>query len=255
MSRFIRDLKVLENIKLSNDFYLMTLETGMPGLEIHPGQFIQIRIDGSSSTFLRRPFSVHDYDTVTGNMKLLIHVVGAGTKKLTEYKSGTSLNVVFPLGNSFSIPQEGARVLLMGGGCGIAPLLYLGRVIRKNGIIPQFLLGFKSSGMIMRLEEYRDIGDIWLTTEDGSAGERGLITDHPKLAASSFDMIYCCGPDAMMKAAGRLATSMGSECEVSLENLMACGFGVCLCCVTETTRGNLCTCIDGPVFNTKELKW
>lgn len=255
MSRFIRDLRVIENKKLSRDFFLLTLETGIPGIEILPGQFIQIRIDGSGTTFLRRPFSVHDFEPSSGNLKLLIHSVGDGTRRLSEYREGESLNVVFPLGNSFTIPEMGERVLLMGGGCGVAPLLYLGRVMKQKGITLQFLLGFRNADMALRLEEYERLGEVWLMTEDGSAGEKGLVTDHHALSESNFDRIYCCGPDPMMKAAGRIAAEMGAECEVSLENMMACGFGVCLCCVTDTIRGNLCTCIDGPVFNTKELKW
>jgi dihydroorotate dehydrogenase electron transfer subunit len=255
MSRFIRDLRVLENKRLSNNFFLLTLETGISGIEILPGQFIQIRVDGSDTTFLRRPFSVHDFDYESGKLKLLIHVVGPGSKRLSEYRSGELLNVVFPLGNSFTISDKGESVLLMGGGCGVAPLLYLGRKMRQKGITPKFLLGFKNVDMALRLEEYESLGEVWLMTEDGSVGEKGLVTDHPALAEVIFDRIYCCGPEPMMKAAGRLAASMGAECEVSLENMMACGFGVCLCCVTETVMGNLCTCIDGPVFNTKELKW
>ena len=255
MSRLIRDLKVVENKKLGKYFFILTIDTVRPGIEILPGQFVQVRVDGSDSTFLRRPFSVHDYDPESGYLKLLIHVVGPGTRRLSEYRAGESVNVVFPLGNSFTIPEKGKRVLLMGGGCGVAPLLYLGRVMKQSGITPKFLLGFRNADMAIRLEEYSNHGEVWLTTEDGSAGDKGLVTDHQGLSGASFDRVYCCGPDAMLKAASHLAASMGAECEVSLENLMACGFGVCLCCVTETTRGNLCTCIDGPVFNTKELKW
>ena len=255
MSRFISDLKVLENKYLSESYFMLTLDTGMPGVEINPGQFIQLRVDGSESTFLRRPFSVHDYDSDSGQLKLLINIAGAGTRRLSEYRAGESVNAVFPLGNSFTIPEKDKSVLLIGGGCGVAPLLYLARVMVTNGITPVFLLGFRNIVSAIRLEEYRRLGDVWLTTEDGSAGEKGLVTEHPGLSETSFDRIYCCGPDRMMKAAGSLANTMGAECEVSLENLMACGFGVCLCCVAETIHGNLCTCIDGPVFNTKVLKW
>ncbi|MBE0674486.1 MAG: dihydroorotate dehydrogenase electron transfer subunit [Bacteroidales bacterium] len=186
---------------------------------------------------------------------MLIQVVGNGTEKLVRSEPGDVINAVFPLGNSFSMPRQGERVLLIGGGCGIAPLLFLGREIRSAGIEPHFLLGFRNASTVLGSDEYRKIGKVWLTTEDGSAGEKGYVTDHSVLKTINYDRIYCCGPDPMMKAVGKYAMANGIECEVSLENLMACGFGVCLCCVVPTVNGNLCSCTEGPVFNVKDLKW
>jgi dihydroorotate dehydrogenase electron transfer subunit len=255
MGKEIRDLEVVDNKEVRKGFFVITVMTGEPVPVVKPGQFLQLKVEGSSETFLRRPVSVHDFDSKTGLMKLLVQVVGAGTAKISELKPGDSINAVFPLGNSFTLPEAGDKVLLVGGGCGVAPLLYLGRVIRDSGIIPQFLLGFRNEASILEIEQYEKLGKVWLTTEDGSAGVKGYVTSHPVITSGEFNRVYCCGPDAMMKAVARVSESSGAECEVSLEHLMACGFGVCLCCVVPTTSGNLCTCTDGPVFNTKALKW
>ena len=255
MCKVIRNLEIVDNKEVRKGFFVITVKTGDPMPVIKTGQFLQLKVEGSSETFLRRPVSVHDFDNTTGLMKLLVQVVGAGTAKLSELKPGGFVNAVFPLGNSFTLPETNEKVLLVGGGCGVAPLLYLGRVIRDKGLQPQFLLGFRNRDSVLEIEEYEKLGKVFITTEDGSAGVKGYVTSHPVLAERKFKRIYCCGPDAMMKAVSDVAASTGAECEVSLEHLMACGFGVCLCCVVSTTSGNVCTCTDGPVFNTKELKW
>jgi dihydroorotate dehydrogenase electron transfer subunit len=134
-------------------------------------------------------------------------------------------------------------------------LLFLGKYLKKNGYDPDILLGFRSGDRIIEYDEYIELGEVYLTTEDGSRGEKGLVIEHPILRSSRYEMIYCCGPDQMMKAVAKYSAEHKINCEVSLENLMGCGFGACLCCVVETVKGNLCTCTDGPVFNTNDLKW
>ncbi|MGM0667230.1 MAG: dihydroorotate dehydrogenase electron transfer subunit, partial [Bacteroidota bacterium] len=104
-------------------------------------------------------------------------------------------------------------------------------------------------------ERFAALGEVLITTDDGSYGYRGLVTEHPELSEGNYDRIYTCGPEPMMKAVAAIARSRDRFCEVSLENTMACGYGVCLCCVVNTSRGNVCTCTEGPVFNINELKW
>ncbi len=255
MGKYVRDLTIKESRKAGSDLQLITLFTGQPFPGFLPGQFLQIRVDGSSDTFLRRPFSVHDYDSSSGELKILVHIVGNGSRTLAAMPPGESVNAIFPLGNSFTMPEKGQKVLLVGGGCGIAPLLYLGRKIVENGIKPQFLLGFRNSSVMPETRPYSELGELLIVTEDGSEGEAGFVTDHHVLKEGEYDRIYCCGPDEMMKAVVNAPAALNAGCEVSLENLMACGFGVCLCCIAETVRGNLCTCTDGPVFNSADLKW
>ena len=255
MTKRIEDLKVIENKRLSKDFFIIELEGNTKIPDLKPGQFIQVRVDGSPETFLRRPISIHDVDYVKNTLKILIQIVGKGTETLSKVVYGDTLNIIYPLGNSFSLPANGKKILLIGGGCGIAPLLFLGRHLKSNGFIPDILLGFRNKDRIIEFEEYLKIGNVFVTTEDGSMGEKGYVTTHSIFSTHKYDMIYCCGPDMMMKAIADFSKKKEIACEVSLENLMACGIGACLCCVVDTIRGNLCTCIDGPVFNINDLKW
>jgi dihydroorotate dehydrogenase electron transfer subunit len=255
MSKRIEDFTLKEIHHLNSDFFILELTGNNYIPNLKPGQFVQARIEGSPETFLRRPLSIHDIDYEKNTIKLLIQVAGKGTEKLSNLKAGEILNLIYPLGNSFSLPPENAHVLLIGGGCGVAPLLFLGKYMKSNGYNPEILLGFRNSDRIIEYNEYAKIGPVYLTTEDGSKGEKGFVTNHPVLNEHRFDHVCCCGPESMMKAVGGYCLKNDVTCEVSLENLMACGFGVCLCCVVNTVNGNLCTCTDGPVFNIKELKW
>jgi len=255
MTKRIESLKVIDNKPLKKDFFIIELESSGKLPEMKPGQFVQVRVDRSQETFLRRPFSIHDVDFIRNTFKLLVQVVGKGTESLSKLNKGDSLNLIYPLGNSFTLPAKGARTLLVGGGCGIAPLLYLGRYLKSQGIIPDILLGFRNRDRILEYNDYKVIGNVFLTTEDGSAGEKGFVTSHSLLGKASYDKVFCCGPEMMMKAIADWCRKNNTDCEVSLENLMGCGIGVCLCCVVDTVKGHLCTCTDGPVFNIKELKW
>ena len=147
------------------------------------------------------------------------------------------------------------KVLLVGGGVGVAPLLYFGRKIREMGGEPTFLLGARTGSELLELEMFRAAGRVLVTTEDGSLGEQGFVTNHSALQSEHFDFISTCGPKPMMVSVARYAKSRGIECEVSLENLMACGLGACLCCVENTVEGNVCVCKEGPVLNIRKLKW
>ena len=152
--------------------------------------------------------------------------------------------------------EAGKRLLLVGGGVGTAPLLYYGMRLRELGGEPTFLLGGKSAKDLLQLDEFEKYGRVFVTTEDGSAGERGFVTQHSVLERETFNRVATCGPKPMMMAVARYAEKAGTECEASLENLMACGLGACLCCVERNNEGhNVCVCKEGPVFNVKQLTW
>jgi dihydroorotate dehydrogenase electron transfer subunit len=255
MKKRVEVLTVTDNRKLTDSFFVLKVHSpaGLP--EINPGQFVQALVTDSPATFLRRPLSVHDVDPATDSISLLVQVAGQGTERLSRLTPGEKLNLVYPLGNSFTLPGAGEEVLLVGGGCGMAPLLYLGRKIRELGIKPHFALGFRNHTRILEHEDFKKLGPVWLSTEDGSEGHRGFVTDIPAFRDKYWDKVYCCGPEPMMKAVAALCRSREIFCEVSLENLMACGMGICLCCIVPTTSGNLCSCTDGPVFNINDLKW
>jgi dihydroorotate dehydrogenase electron transfer subunit len=193
---------------------------------------------------------------VNNRIKLLIQDVGSGTSWLCNANVGSTLNMIYPLGKGYDLPSSN-RVLLVGGGCGVAPLLFLGRYLIENNIKPRFLIGARTASSLVRLDAYKELGEVMVTTEDGSLGQKGFVIHHPVMRTDNpdFDWIYTCGPDAMMKVLAKYAGQRDITCQVSLENRMACGFGACLCCVTPTLDGHKCTCIDGPVFDSKYLQW
>ena len=223
--------------------------------DMQPGQFVQVRVDGSPSTYLRRPISIHDVDFQQKEISLLVQQVGEGTRHLAAANVGDLINMVFPLGNGFTLPEKGENVLLVGGGIGIAPLFYFAKVLNDKGSHPYLLLGGKTKTDLLRLADYQQLGETFVTTEDGSLGEQGFVTQHSVWQQKRFDKIYVCGPKPMMKAVAKMAAERNVWCEVSLENLMACGLGACLCCVEDTVDGHVCVCKEGPVFNTRRLKW
>lgn len=256
MKKFILDLRVTENIKLHNNYVLLKLTNtnGLP--DMLPGQFAEIRVDGSPTTFLRRPISINYVDRERNEIWFLIQLVGDGTRCLALAKQGDIINVVLPLGNGFTMPEKRSeKLLLIGGGVGTAPMLYLGDQLKRQGYTPNFLLGARSANDLLQLEEFTKIGNVYTTTEDGSAEEKGYVTNHSILSNLHFDRIYTCGPKTMMISVAKYAKANEIECEVSLENMMACGIGACLCCVENTDEGHVCVCKDGPVFNIKKLLW
>ena len=182
------DFTVTENKRLNHDTILLVLHSDeLP--EIQPGQFVNVRVDHSPSTFLRRPISVHDVDESRGLLYLFIKIVGCGTSTLGELQIGDKVNVMLPLGNHFSIPTSG-RPLLIGGGCGVAPMLHLSRIMKAQGLSPVVLIGTRTDKDILRKEEYEKYATVYYTTEDGSFGEKGYVTQHSVLK-EKFDHIYC----------------------------------------------------------------
>jgi len=250
------DLKVVANIRLQADCYLLKLRSGAKLPEMIPGQFVQVRVDDSQKTFLRRPFSIYYVDKKANELWLLIQIIGEGTRRLSNCVPGDTLSVILPLGNGFSAPPSSkVKPLLVGGGIGVAPLLFLGETLISIGFKPDFLLGARTKEYIVQHEEFAKIGAVYVTTEDGSMGEKGFVTHHSILQDRKWGRIYACGPHPMLVAVAKYAKASGIDCEVSLENMMACGIGACLCCVEKTVNGNVCVCTEGPVFNINQLTW
>lgn len=257
MKKYILDLTVRAVERINDKYVLIRLTDGKPLPEMLPGQFVEVRADGTADTFLRRPISINFVDREANELWLLVATVGDGTRRIASVPVGGRLNCVLPLGNGFTMPDRSdERILLVGGGVGVAPLLYMGAEMRRMGCEPSFLLGARRAADLLELDLFNKYGRVYITTEDGSAGERGFVTNHSVLSAGPrFDRIATCGPKPMMVAVARYASSEGICCEASLENMMACGLGACLCCVEKTSEGNLCVCKEGPVFNIKKLLW
>jgi len=248
-------LKVLNNRTINKSYYVLEIEIPQGSKNILPGQFVEILVEDSKSTFLRRPISIYNVHPERKSMELLIQIVGEGTLQLSKLKTGDFVDIMYPLGKSFSIIESGKKALLVGGGVGVAPLLYLAKNLKNNDVEPHILLGGRTSDNIIEIDNFSKYANIYISTEDGSNGEKGLVTQHSIMQENNFDMIYSCGPDPMMRAVAKVASKNNIDCEVSLENMMACGIGACLCCVTPTTSGHQCVCTDGPVFNTTVLEW
>lgn len=251
------DMRVVSIDHIADSYALIKLSplSGSLPEGIQPGQFAQIEIPDSKSTFLRRPISICMADYDADQIWLLVRNAGQGTSHMVNSSVGDIYNVLLPLGHGFSQPsKQGDSVLLVGGGVGVAPLLYFGKALFEQGYKPVFALGARSAKDLLLLDEFKKYGPVHVSTEDGSAGEKGLITCNSVFASEISD-IACCGPTPMMKAVAGIAASRGINCEVSLENMMACGLGACLCCVEDTADGNVCVCKNGPVFNINQLKW
>jgi 2-polyprenylphenol hydroxylase and related flavodoxin oxidoreductases len=263
---YSRKSKLMEKKQII-DFHLLEKEdygksvwmqfgSDSPLPKIGAGQFLQVRIDASPSTYLRRPISIHDIDIQKNEISLLVQRVGEGSNHLASLPIGSMVNMILPLGNTFTIPEfKTEKIILIGGGIGIAPLFFLGKAMNSNNIKPFFLLGGKSKTDLLRLKEYEKLGKVFMTTEDGSLGEKGFVTQHSIWDLEHFDKIYVCGPKPMMKAVAAIAKAKDIWCEVSLENQMACGLGACLCCVEKTDEGHQCVCTEGPIFNATKLLW
>lgn len=253
MKKTEKDFWVKENVKFSPLYSLLKLspvDGHMPSAL--PGQFVQVEVSNSKTTYLRRPISINYIDDK--ELWLLIRKAGDGTTAMTELAPGYKLNLLLPLGNGFSTQVSGL-VLLVGGGVGVAPLLHLGKELKEQGKDVKFLLGARTGKDLLELDLFKQLGEVFVTTEDGSVGEKGFVTQH-SIFQRKIDHIACCGPSPMMKAVAKIAQEKEIDCEVSLENLMACGIGACLCCVEDTIdEGNVCVCQDGPVFNIKRLKY
>lgn len=258
MKKYILDLTVRAVERPHERYVLLKLtDEKAPLPDMRPGQFAQLRVDGSPTTFLRRPISIHFVDRELNEIWFLVQLVGDGTRQLGKLQVGDTLNVVLPLGNGFTLPQSAdERILLVGGGVGCAPLLGMGCALSQMGCRPTFLIGARSKSDLLQLPLFEQYGDVYVTTEDGSYGEKGFVTQHSLLQKEKFTRIATCGPKPMMVSVARYARQTGTPCEVSLENKMACGVGACLCCVEDTAEhGHVCVCTEGPVFNIDDLKW
>ena len=250
MKKFITDFTIKRKIVYNDKYFSLVLQHPTTLPEIEAGQFVEVEVPGNKQVMLRRPISIHDVDNDNNTMTLLIQVAGKGTRTLSQMKEGDTLNLVYPLGHGFS--QVGSNDLLVGGGAGIAPLLHLSKCLKAKGVKTTILLGGRTESLIPVRDEFAPYGTVGFSTEDGSLGEKGLVTQH-SLFSANYDHICTCGPTPMMKAVARYAMEKGIDCELSLENMMACGVGACLCCVVDSDQGHKCVCKEGPVFDVTKL--
>lgn len=235
---------VEENVPIARNTYKMRLSGDVSDITA-PGQFINIMLDGR---YLRRPISVHDADGA--GVTIIYKVVGGGTEDMTRLASGAKLDVLTGLGNGFDTSKSGDTPLLLGGGAGVAPLYLLAKKLTAEGKRVSAILGFGTADEIFGAEELSSIGcNVTITTNDGSAGVRGFVTD---AMPDDYTYTYVCGPEPMMRAVYKKARTDG---QYSFESRMGCGFGACLGCSCKTVTGYKRICKDGPVLEREEILW
>ncbi len=235
-------LEVVENINIKNDIYLLTLTGDVSEIK-NSGEFAELKLN---NYYLRRPISIHDVDSKT--VKFLYKVLGHGTRDLTKYKKGDNIPTILGLGNGF-INKDSKKPLLIGGGIGIAPLYKLAKDFNNKNIKPTIILGFKNENEVCYINEFSKLGNVIVTTDDGSFGFKGNPVAYLKENDVDFDYYYACGPQIMLK----FLTLYCTNGEVSLEARMGCGFGACMGCSIETKNGVKRVCKEGPVFNASEV--
>ena len=233
--------EIQSNEQIAKNVYRMQLCGDTIG--ILSGQFVNIRVEGQ---FLRRPISV--CNIADGILTIIYKVVGVGTEAMSHLPIGTQLDVLTILGNGYDLTKAGDAPLLVGGGVGVPPMYMLARQLREEGKRVCVVLGFNTKEEVFYEEEFRALGcDVIVTTVDGSYGMKGFVTN-------AFDgqqsFYYTCGPLPMIKAVMR---ALGTEGEVSMEERMGCGFGACMGCTIQTTKGPKRVCKEGPVFAASEL--
>ncbi len=237
---------VLDNAPLTEAVFLLRVAANTAAFT-RPGQFVQIAVPGF---YLRRPISVCDWQE--GELTLVIKALGQGTARLRTVRAGETLDLLPALGNGFDTALLGDEPLLAGGGVGLPPLLGLARRLLAEGKRPRLLAGFNTASEVFLLDRFEALGlPVTLTTADGSAGIRGLVTD--ALSGLRFDSLAACGPLPMLKALHTAVKDVPAL--YSLEERMGCGFGACMGCSLETKHGPKRICKEGPVFTGEELMW
>ena len=244
---------LIEQQQMNEDVFRMVLSAPEIAAIIKPGQFLQLKTGRLMDPLLRRPISIADADAGTGTLQLVYRVLGEGTKYLAGLQNGAGIDILGPLGNGFAL--QGERPLVVGGGMGIAPLLYLVKWLCPNPV--DVLLAGREAKELFWTDLFAErCRAVHVTTDDGSLGRQGnaLALLPELLAKGGYDMLYTCGPDPMMEAVAKAAAEHGVPCQVSLERYMACGIGACLSCscgAKDGSRKKVCT--DGPVFWAEEV--
>lgn len=239
--------EIVSNRALTPLIYEMRLK-GDTSAITRPGQFVELSIEG---LFLRRPISVCNYDE--GELTLVYKVVGKGTAEMAAMQVGRKVDVLTGLGNGFNADAECQRALLVGGGVGVPPLYRLARELLAKGREVTVVLGFNTAAELFYEEEFKALGvNLVVATVDGSKGVKGFVTDAIRESGVTFDYFYSCGPLPMLKA---LSQSVATDGELSLEERMGCGFGICMGCSIQTASGAKRVCKEGPVFKKEEILW
>jgi dihydroorotate dehydrogenase electron transfer subunit len=228
---------------------LIWLESPQIASVVKPGQFVMVRC--GEDTLLRRPFSIHQVNEDKTCLAFLFSVVGEGTQWLSECRTGDTLDLLGPLGNSFSITPDSRNILLVAGGIGIAPLYFLTQEALREKHLVKLLYGTADN---KRLSISPKI-ELVSATEDGSVGYKGMITDLLPEYIDWADQVFACGPSSMYRAMSKMPEIKDKSIQISLEVRMGCGLGICYGCTVKTRQGLKQVCKDGPIFELGDILW
>lgn len=251
---------VIRQKEIGDGIFSMWIQTENIGKEAKPGQFVSL-YSKDGSKLLPRPISLCEIDRENSRLRLVYRVTGAktGTEEFSRLKAGDTIPVIGPLGNGFPVEKaEGKRAFLMGGGIGVPPILELAKQMQCEK--KQIVVGYRNAQTFLK-EEFEAVGELYISTEDGSVGTKGNVMDAIREQKLKADIIYACGPTPMLRAIKQYAEGNGIECYISLEERMACGIGACLACVCKSKEkdahsnvNNKRICKDGPVFLSTEVE-
>ena len=248
-------------------YHSITLVAPKIAEDASPGQFVQIAVPPGRDILLRRPFSIAQASRKggwAGTLEIAFSAVGPGTEWLAEVQAHDFLDVIGPLGTPYPFPREKSNCMLVGGGYGAAPLYFLAQELRSKGHRVDMVVGARDQERVFKAVEAKRLSvHVALTTEDGSLGEKGIVTDvlPGMISKSHSDVVYACGPNAMLRAVAEYCAQQGVPSQVAVEELMACGLGVCWTCVVPVIQKDgkswdyLRSCVDGPVFNGARVWW
>ena len=248
--------KIYRQEPLARDIFSMTIETTL-AKEAHAGQFLGV-YTGDASRLLARPISVCDADPARGLLRMVYRISGGGTRELSAYRKGETLEVLGVLGNGYDIRvTEGKKTVVIGGGIGIPPMLLAAKSIPGE---KEIVLGYADEQTFLK-EEFEKEANVHIATMDGSVGTKGTVIDAMNAACLNGDVIFACGPMPMLRAVKQYAAAHNMEAYLSLEERMACGVGACLGCVCRTVKkdghthvNNARICTEGPVFDAREVE-
>lgn len=248
---------VIEQKMIADGICSMWLDAKEVAVQAKPGQFISV-YSNDKSRVLPRPISICEIDREKGTLRIVYRVVGKGTEEFSKAEAGDSFEILGPLGNGFPIEEaKGKKVLMIGGGIGVPPMLQTAKEIEGEAII---VSGYRNQDLFLK-EELESAGTLFIATEDGSVGTKGNVVDAIRENQIEADMMFACGPKPMLRALKNYALEKGIPCWISMEEKMACGIGACLACVCQSKDvdshshvHNKRICKDGPVFLSTEVE-
>lgn len=255
--------KLVNKEQLANDIFKFSVKAEEIAKISKPGNFIEIRVSDQVEPFLRRPISIYNLDKEEGILEFIFQVKGKGTKILSKKKIGDDIDIIGPLGFGTFKFEGNKKIAIIGGGIGVFPLQELAKQAKKINIEVDTYLGFRNKEYVVLEKEFEKVSDkLVITTDDGSYGEKGFAINflEKELNSKNYDCIYGCGPLPMLKAIQKLSVDKNIECQISLEEKMACGLGVCLGCAVKTAKSSKenpeywHVCKGGPVFNARDVE-